>query len=316
MLLLKTRALTEGAMLSAILVILAILSRYFSFFMFIISVPLALFVYRNGPKNGILMVLISATITALLARSIFLALDIIVWGILGFALGISLKEKFTASQVFFVGVIAAIIAIFIWFYAYSAIMGLNIVEQFVSAWETTSEQFMGIFSDSGISEEQMNLYTEIFTNMPDLMQTYLPLMLVFGGILMTGISLVVIRAIIKRLGEEVPAIPKFIHWRFPWYLIWGPITAQVLLLVAPILPSEFLAEIALNINAFFLYVYMIQGLAIGWFYIDKFQVPRLVRILIIVFLFTTGAFLLLALALIGILDAWLDFRKLKSMEVE
>jgi uncharacterized protein YybS (DUF2232 family) len=62
----------------------------------------------------------------------------------------------------------------------------------------------------------------------------------------------------------------------------------------------------------FNYVFLLQGLAILWFFLDKANLPKLVRWIIIIFVFNP-LFTTLVVWL-GVLDTWFNFRKLGEGE--
>jgi uncharacterized protein YybS (DUF2232 family) len=54
--------------------------------------------------------------------------------------------------------------------------------------------------------------------------------------------------------------------------------------------------------------------ALVWFYLDKYQVPTLGRVIVLFLLFFNPLFYLLV-TWAAILDVWFDFRKLKEERV-
>ena len=76
----KTRSLTEGAMLGAITVLLAILGEYIGVPSIIVPIPLMLLVYRQGFQYGILAAIAAALISSFVAGHVFSGLSIIIWG--------------------------------------------------------------------------------------------------------------------------------------------------------------------------------------------------------------------------------------------
>ena len=83
----KTRSLTEGAMLGALTVLLTLLGEYLSIPALIVPVPLILLVYRQGFRWGIVTSVVSALVTGLVTGHVFAGLSIIIWGFVGVALG-------------------------------------------------------------------------------------------------------------------------------------------------------------------------------------------------------------------------------------
>lgn len=298
-------------MLAGVTVILALLGLYFGFANLIIPVPLALLVYRHGLKSGILVSLASAILATLILGSLFVGLEVVIIGVIGIALGIALREKFNFIQLFVVGTASSIIATVLKFITYSTIAGFNLLDELVSAIEMSSEQVLSFWQGVGFSEEMLLQYSEVLTAMPALFKVLFPLLLVFLGIIQAFANLFVIRAILKRLGDSIPWIPPFAKWKWPWYFVWGFIFGRIFSLIQVYYPSEVLHAISLNLDVFFLYAFFVQGLAIAWHIMDRFNMAKILRFVLIFFVLITGWIWVILIALAGVLDTWFDFRKLK-----
>ena len=106
-----TRSLTEGAMLAAITVVLALLGVYFfSYLLFIVPVPIAILVYRHGcePNSSFCYcAMISGFFGTMVTTFIFL----LVIGLVGIAIGGALQENQSAPMVMVIGSGVAVIAL-------------------------------------------------------------------------------------------------------------------------------------------------------------------------------------------------------------
>ncbi|HEY8531944.1 MAG TPA: DUF2232 domain-containing protein [Limnochorda sp.] len=117
------------------------------------------------------------------------------------------------------------------------------------------------------------------------------------------------------LGRPLRPGKPFIRWRFSWFLAWGYIIGQLLVMgvrsgrLAD--PGGRLAAVGLNLVLIFTYLFLVEGLAVIWFYLDKWGVGKGVRLLLTVLLITPFLPLMEPVAWLGMLDAWLDFRKLQ-----
>src|SRR5690554_5184671 len=100
----KTRSLTEGAMLGALTVLLTLLGEYLGVPALIVPVPLTLLVYRQGFRWGIITAVVAALVTGMVAGHVFAGLSIIIWGFVGVAVGMALREKFSFPKLMGVGI--------------------------------------------------------------------------------------------------------------------------------------------------------------------------------------------------------------------
>jgi uncharacterized protein YybS (DUF2232 family) len=125
----------------------------------------------------------------------------------------------------------------------------------------------------------------------------------------------IIRASFRRLKlGEVPAFPAFKTWRLPQWVGWIGLAAFGAGYAQAIWPSRALEIVALNLFLLSLFAFLIEGLAVSWYYFDKWGLDKVTRIVIAVFAFMipVGALVLLA---IGFLDIFLDYRQPREGEV-
>lgn len=309
----KTKSLTEGAMLAAITVLMVYLGVHIGLVGLIIPVPLALLVYRHGLRAGIIVSLTSSMVSALALNSVFLALELIIIGVLGIAIGMALREKFTISQTFLVGIGADIISTILKVFSYSLIFGRNLIEMYLELWEESSGYWVEIWQQLNLPPEVIAEYQQMIETIPMALQMLLPALLLGMAVVRAWANLWVLRLILKRLGDNIPWFPRFIHWRFPAYFFWGFILGRVAMLISAFIPWEIWERLALNLDVIFLYTFLIQGLAVIWFYFDKYKVAKVLRVIFVIFMFQPGTLIVLLFSIVGVLDVWFDFRRLKAI---
>lgn len=113
----------------------------------------------------------------------------------------------------------------------------------------------------------------------------------------------------KNLGKA--AWTSYRYWQLPEKAIWLVIAAAVLAL----LPLEASSIVGINGLILLSIVYCFQGLAITVFFMNKWNVPLLLRsfIYVIIIFRSVGTVILLVF---GIADIWFDFRKLRKNTVD
>jgi len=125
-------------------------------------------------------------------------------------------------------------------------------------------------------------------------------------LLVTWITMVLGNLLLrKNLGTA--AWTSYRYWQLPERAIWLIIVAALLAL----LPVKPLSVVGINCLILLSMVYCFQGLAIAVFFMNKWNVPLLLRsfFYVIVIFRSVGAVILLVF---GIADIWLDFRKLRK----
>lgn len=310
---LKTRAVTEGAMSAVIIVLLSCFNFTFGFVGPLIPIPLAMVVYRHGLKAGMAVSFVSAAVTSLILASPIIGLDLMIIGILGIAIGLAVKEGFSFTYIFIVGVGASVIASVLRLFTFSLIAGYSLIEEFAVLWEGVSQQVLEFWQAADMPTEIMAQYTELITNMPTLFQMLLPVSVLIYGIFETVICLLGLGIVFRRFGVSLPRIPRFIHWKLPWYFVWGFIACKAMAIILDYFPSHIVQVIVLNLDLFFSGAFFIQGLAIMWFFMTQAEISKVVRVLITAVALVTGNVLVYyILTMLGVMDTWFDIRKLNN----
>ncbi len=118
--------------------------------------------------------------------------------------------------------------------------------------------------------------------------------------------------IFRKNGIVLKGIPLFKTWDIPWYLIFGFIFGLILVLI-PNFNARFdfsLDAIGANLLIIFGLLYTVMGFAVLWGIFDNFKIAYAWRILIIIAI-SFFIILLIIIPIIGILDIWINFRKLE-----
>jgi uncharacterized protein YybS (DUF2232 family) len=101
------------------------------------------------------------------------------------------------------------------------------------------------------------------------------------------------------------------RWRSPELMVWGVIAAGFSLF----LPFPRIRLLATNALIVMMAVYVFHGLSILVFYLNKYRVPPWIRFGVY-FLIVFQQIFVIGLALAGLFDQWIDFRRIHSRKVE
>lgn len=309
---LRTNAVTEGAMSVTIIVLLNILNSIFGFFSFLIPIPIAVLVYRHNLKTGAVVSLVAALLVSLILVSPLFGLDLMITSIVGIALGLALKEDFKFTSLFIVGVGTSIIASLLRISSFSVISGFNAIDTYLETMNDVSQQTLAFLENMGISEQFLMQYAQELAVLPSLFKMLIPLLLLCFGMVETIIALFFLKIVLNRLGVSIPKAPPFIAWKWPWYFVWGFILSKAMLIAQQYYTNDVLQVIIVNIDMFFSGAFFIQGLAIVWSFLTKAHLSKFFMIFLAVVLLMSGNVIIYYfLIMFGVLDTWFDFRKLK-----
>ena len=112
----------------------------------------------------------------------------------------------------------------------------------------------------------------------------------------------------------------FIGWDLPWYYVWGMITGLILVLIPeigssiggdPAMIDQAADVIGFNLIIMFGALYTILGISVLWGIFARFKLSLLIKVIIIAFLLLFFMIALFIFPLLGLIDIWANFRKLK-----
>ncbi|MEW6665772.1 MAG: DUF2232 domain-containing protein [Thermodesulfobacteriota bacterium] len=141
----------------------------------------------------------------------------------------------------------------------------------------------------------------------DMILKIYPGLLIIGTGFVVWLNVLISRPLFRVTGITFPLFGPLERWQAPERLVWGVIAAGFSLFL-PVGGVQFLAVNALIV---LLAVYVFQGLSILIFFLIKYRIPLWVRVGIYS-LILFQQILLLGLALVGLFDQWIDFRRLNA----
>jgi uncharacterized protein YybS (DUF2232 family) len=141
--------------------------------------------------------------------------------------------------------------------------------------------------------------------------------IIFAACIMTFLQYIIAQKILKKLGYTLPVLPAFSNWRLPWHYAWvfiagfilflfGMHKEEVTSLTMGNMPDNYFFLVGFNIVVICQYIYMVIGISILSFYMSKYKLHLILKIVIIYLLIP----LLGIILYIGLFDTWMDFRKL------
>lgn len=317
-----TKKLTESALLMAVSLVL-FLGAFVPVLGILIApfspVPLCMLAMKYGPRHGALVGATTVGVLSVLFSPV-LGGAFVPFVYVGLVLGVMGYYKASGPLIWTVGTASTVVllwGLFIAYDGYAAASGtLPVVSQTVDR----------VFADVGARLQTMG--AQAFSNDPAAVRTGLanleilrrfvqevlrfPLAF-FASLAALGFSMsyYVASRLLDKMGFELAGLPPFSTWRSPWYLSWGFIASY--LFFEYCFRTEFRAGrlYALNVLGVFLMLYVVMGLAIVEHYLALWGVPLGLRVIV----GGAAAFLLTfppvpLLTAMGVLDPWIDFRKI------
>ncbi len=158
--------------------------------------------------------------------------------------------------------------------------------------------------ENGLSVETRQQVQSIIDALRAALPQLLPAIWLGMATMTVWMNLVLSNSLLGRLRTGGYPWGLYRHWRLPDQLVWLPIAAALILMLR-IGPLQSLSLWVLVVTTL---LYGFQGLAVCLYFFERWRFPAFVRILAIFFLLIQGYGLML-LALLGLSDVWLDWRR-------
>jgi uncharacterized protein YybS (DUF2232 family) len=167
----------------------------------------------------------------------------------------------------------------------------------------TAENLSRVMAEAGMSSEGLSLMGLPRPDWIALVKQILPALVVINTTLVAWLNLVTMRQVALAAGEEELEVP-LTQWFTPEWVIFVFLTAGFTLLV----PVPAVRLVSLNLLLILGFLYFFQGLAVLAAFFERFHLPWFLRLMGYLLAFMNP--LVLLVMMVGLLDLWLDFRRL------
>ena len=188
----------------------------------------------------------------------------------------------------------------------TVVTDINPVTDFLTSLDQGIEEALTYYRQSGsVEPDTLALLEQSFYQMKTALPKVIPSMIAGLALLVTWFSMLAGNRVVTRFTRYRPW-QEYRSWQLPEKRVWGFIVSAVLAL----LPLGMLRIVGVNALIVFSFIYFFQGFSILAFYLQKWNVPIVLRAFFYgMMLFQSfGTVLLLA---VGLGDVWCDFRRLR-----
>ena len=309
-----TRVGVQVLALAALTVILFAAAGYVQVLGILVSLlaptPTLLATLRYGLAGGLLVLGPSTLSLALLFGNLQSIIFLAEYGVMALVLAEAIRRQWSVERTILASTAlpavasGAVIALLV----SSVDLNLDAVKQHVQ--EDLSQALRQLSSEGGgLSDEALQAYVqETFGTVVRLLPALLVLSTAAGALLNYGVA----RIVWRRLASQppLPAI-KLAQWKAPEVCVWVLIASGI----GSFVPLPGMQIVGLNVLLLVGLVYLIQGLGVMVFYMNRAAVPPILRSLAYIFLVIQPLFLL-GMAAFGLFDLWFDFRRTGNKQEE
>ena len=308
-----TKSIVEGAFLSAITAILFLASLYIPLFGTLISflcpLPIIILCLRHNIKIAFLSLVIAFFLVSLLAGPFQGLIAILGFGVLGIALGVTIKRKVSLLEILLVGSIASFISKIFLMLIGLWLMDVNPLLLSLDQIDQSINQSLSFYSNMGLNQEQIETFRDSLLQSLELVRIAFPAMLLIASVFDTLINYWVAGKILRRFGYHLASFDPFYQWRASRSFFWSYLFGLFILIANARYELPLLERIGVNIQLLFSIIFLITGLSIVSYVLHHYKIKPFFCGLIYVIIFIQPA-LSLVVTWMGILDVWFDFRRL------
>lgn len=320
---LSTRALVEGALMTALTVILCLLGIVpviGAVAMIFYGIPITIVTIHYGKFTGALSAILSVIIVGLFLGPITAVVNGLEGILLGWVIGMMIHNhksgNKTISAILMVSVFSAIAVLIIDL----ALMGFSPTNM-DAFMETYRADMMEAYNEFGMmdmmtqSMEQQGMSAADITLMMEnallLSIKLLPAMSILGRMLLAMLIYVLTLFVLKRLKIRIPRMPKLNGIHLPFTFVWALITVWAGWLLSTYVNVPALSVVSMNLIAVCGALVLVDGISLAIYWIRPKEMSLFMKIMIgiMTIMCFSGAFI--AALFIGLADLLFDFRKKK-----
>lgn len=308
---LSVRGLTEGAILAALVALLALSTHYIPIMgiaaALICPIPLMLLVIRHGIRVALLAAFVAAVIGVMVAGVLMGVAILLTFAPVGIALGIGVRRKLAAPAIVFISSAVVAVSLAVNLGLMLVIFQMNPYTVMIDSMRQGQDTAVQFYQRLGVDRQQLEQSTGAMRQILELMPRLIPLLIVVGGVSTAYINFEVSRLVLRKFSHSVPALPPLTTWRLPPTLLW-------------LLPLGFvivgtghgrypmLETMGLNLTILAQMLFSLQGLAVAWALLGRYNTPAWFRWVVVALAFANPVLGVLAFIL-GLADAGFDLRR-------
>ena len=309
----SVRGLTEGAVLAALVTVLALAANYIPLVglaaNFLCPIPLAVLMIRHGLQVAALATVVAIALGSAISGPVTGLLILLGFAPVGLAIGFGLRRQWSASTVVLITGGAVLLALILGGVAAKIGIGVDprvFAREVIEINKRSLDDAAQRYGRLGLDTRQMAGSITMMRDFFDYSYRLIPMLLLVGSFISAYLNYEVARLVLRRVGVKAPALPPMSMWGLPAIALWAlPVLSLLAALGARrIAPLE---GFGANLAFLIFFVLVSQGVLAGWVLMGKYRFPAWYRVIVIL-LFSSGPTGLL-LFFLGLADAAFDLRR-------
>lgn len=312
----KTRSITEGALMATLTVITALISYYIPFFsiiaFFFLPLPTTILYKRQGGRVALIESIVSSLLLVLFMgplNALFMGTNIIFPGLL---IGNAYKKKKSGGYRIVCGYVAFLVTLMVEIIVTQLITNISFVESFLEELNQVSSTMLEVYKNSGVmNEESIGILTGELNSYLEIIKLAFPALVLLIPAFSSWITILIDDFFFKRLRLEYVPLESITDWYIPVPIKNAlAITTVIVILFDNFVENENLLVYGFTVEILIFLLYIVMGYAtVFWFIKYKLHSPAYWLRVIIVVLSLFFTFLIYLVLLLGLIDVFFNIRK-------
>ena len=278
------------------------------FFSLLTPLPFLYYSIRLGFPAGVKLAIMTVLVVSFISTQIgqpqiiFVSVEL---SLLGLALSELFYRKLSLGHtIFFATVIMLLLGLgCLFFISLSKNMGpLEMMRDYL---EGHLQVAIKVYEEMGMAQENANELKTYITTFTEYIFRIFPSLMIVGSGFTVWLNIIIAKPLFRSKNLKYPDFVQSDRWRTPEGLIWGVIISGFALFVS----SGSIESLAINALIVMSVIYLFHGLSILLFFLNKYRFPSWIR-MGVYFLIIIQQLFFVVLALAGLFDQWVDFRKI------
>lgn len=279
--------------------------------------PILILAARHGLKVGMVSVVVITVILTPLVGIVEAVPLVLVTISLSMGYFLAVERNLSFSAIMASSTIIVAVSLIIFGFLAFEITKVNIVDSQIKAARedltTLKKEYMKEYKKQGISGDQIEEQFQTIDESIKLLSQVIPAGVVIFSIWVSFLGLTISGYVLKRMQKPVLALPPFKNWQMPWFFAWGYIVGLAGTFFSGYLGTYQKVGLAIGMNFLVVFnlLFLVQGISIIYFYMDKLKLHNTIRALGIGMIIAIP-FISPMVAWFGLLDVWFNFRKIPT----
>ncbi len=311
----KTNRLTDGALITGIMVIFSLIGTFVLPIDIIYPLPAIILAKRHDFKISLMAIISAIAITTMIigvqAGLYYICLYAPISSVMAFLISKDKKPSFVISA----GTITFILSFILIIFLMQLIMGVSFTEQMEGVFKETFGLQESIISKFGSIQGDTELLKETYNTLIETIFNIIPAMIIISSLALSALNYLISYKFSRRLKIDIKPLEDFSKFSLPDNFSIGMLIIIVCMLL--LRNTNFVNYDILYINMVYLLsmVFFIQGLALVRFLFIKYKVSKGIKILVVISFFLIPIVFTIIIFM-GVAEILFDFRKLRRRKIK